>query len=149
MTRIEGFRMGNKIGSATKLASHDGRTPRGHLALDCKQMRVFARQERMGGDLTLEAGGPAAGDCSGACGTMAVRREAVIFDQVAVALDHSCFALGTASVFPFTDSAGKISGIDVAPAGLASDFNGAQQIFGGGVARVGHLIVAVEGSDVP
>src|SRR5580658_1859214 len=90
---------------------------------DCNQKLALAWKERMGGDLTLEAGGPAAGD-------------------------WGC-AVGASRVFPFADHAGEIAGVDVAKSGLAADFDGAQQVFGVGVARIGHLIVAVEGGDVP
>ncbi len=40
-----------------------------------------------------------------------------------------------ACVFPIADHAGKIAGVDVAQAGLVADFDGAQQVFGVGIAR--------------
>ena len=46
-----------------------------------------AWRERVGGDLAFEVGGPAAGDCGGAGGAAAIFGEAIVFDQVAVALD--------------------------------------------------------------
>ena len=57
--------------------------------------------------------------------------------------------MGAARVFPGADCAGEIAGVDVAKAGLAGDFDGLQKIVGGGVARGGHFVIAVEGSDVP
>src|SRR5258708_712864 len=59
------------------------------LILDCKQKRASARRERIGGDLTFEAGRPSARNRGGAMRTTAIRCEAIVFDQVAVALDHS------------------------------------------------------------
>src|SRR6266851_8970857 len=105
----------------------------------------------MGGDLTFEAGGPAAGDRGGTFGAAAVFGEAVVFDEVAVTLDYGVVAVRTARVFPFADHAGKISSVDVTKARLAADFDGAQQVVSGRVARdiVLHLIVAVEGGHVP
>src|SRR5580704_319890 len=121
------------------------------MLLDCKQKRTLPRQERTGGNLTLEAGGPAARDRGCAVGTGAVGSQAVLFYQVAAAFDQSCMALRAARVFPGADHAGKIASIDVAEARLAADFDGAQQVFGIRVARdiVLHFVVAVKGGDVP
>src|SRR5580704_12082623 len=116
---------------------------------DCKQKRSLARQERMGGDLACEAGGPATGNWSGTLGTVAIRGEAVIFDQVAVALDQRLLALRTARVFPRADQTGKIASIDVAKTRLAADFAGSQQVFRVRVAGIGHFVVAVKGGDMP
>ena len=54
-------------------------------------------------------------------------------------------------VFPAADLAGKVSGVDVAEAGLAADFDGLQQICNVGVAGdiILHFVVAVEGGHVP
>src|SRR5580698_11504456 len=100
---------------------------------DCNQKLALAWKERMGGDLTLEAGGPAAGDWGCAVGTVAVLGQAIVFDQVAVAFDQGFIAVGASRVFPFADHAGEIAGVDVAKSGLAADFDGAQQVFGVGV----------------
>jgi len=114
-------------------------------------MRSLARRERVGGDLTFEARGPVTGDWRCTLGAVAVGSEAVVFDQVAVALDQSFIALRAARVFPLADHAGKVAGVDVAKAGLATDFDGAEQVFDVRVARdiVLHFVVAVEGGDVP
>ena len=74
-----------------------------------------------------------------------------MFDQVAVAFDQSFAAVRAARVFPLGDLAGEIAGIDVAEAGLAADFDGAEKVVRGGVARdiVLHFVVAVKGGDVP
>jgi hypothetical protein len=105
----------------------------------------------VGSDLAVEAWGPAAGDCGGAVGATAVGGEAVIFDEIALALDQSLAALRTARVLPIADHARKIAGVDVAQAGLAADIDGAQEVVGGGVARdiVLHFVVAVKSRDVP
>jgi len=57
----------------------------------------------------------------------------------------------TASVFPGADLAGEIAGVDVAKAGLAADFDGAEKVVRGGVAGdiVLHFVIAVKGGDVP
>ena len=54
-------------------------------------------------------------------------------------------------VFPAADLAGKVSGVDVAEAGLAADFDGLQKIFNVGVAGdiVLHFVIAVKGGYVP
>ena len=86
-------------------------------------MRALARQERRERRSTaFEVSRPATGNCRGAVGTAAIGRQAVVLDQIAVALDHSFAALRTARVFPLLDHAGKISSVNVAKAGSAADF---------------------------
>ena len=109
------------------------------------------RNERVRGDLAVEFGGPAAGDLCGAAWAAAFGSEAVVFDQVSVAADQSFIAMRAARVFAIADPAGQISGIDVAQAGFAADFGGAQQVFRRGVALAFalHFVVAVKCGDVP
>ena len=101
--------------------------------------------------MAFETRGPAAGDRGGTVRTVAIGGEAIILDQIAVALDQSFMALRAARVFPLADHAGKIAGVDVAEARLAADFDGLQQIFDSGVAGdiVLHFVIAVKGGDVP
>lgn len=100
-------------------------------------------------NLAFEAWWPSAGNFGGAFRAAAFGGQAIVFYQVAVALYQSFVALRAAGIFPFADFAGKVSSVDVAEAGLAADFYGSEQIFRSGIARVGHLVVTVEGGDVP
>src|SRR5580704_1813527 len=68
---------------------------------DCKQMRALARQERARGDLAFELSRPATGNGRGAVRAAAIGRQAIVPDQIAVALNQSFAALRTARVFPF------------------------------------------------
>jgi len=74
-----------QLSSFARLDSRGRLSP--HELSDCEQLRLIARQERTGGDLTLEVGGPAAGDWALAVGAVAIRGEAVVLDLIAVAFD--------------------------------------------------------------
>src|SRR5580658_179488 len=93
---------------------------------DCNEMRPLLRQERARSDLTVEASRPASRNFRGTVGTTSLCGEAVIFDQITVALDQSFAALRTARVFPVADPTGKVAGVEVAQAGVLADFDGAQ-----------------------
>jgi len=103
----------------------------------------------VGGDLAFEAGGPAAGDCSCTLRAAAVLGKEIVLDQVAVALDQRFVTSWAARVFPLANHAGKVAGVDVAKAGLAADFDGAEQIFRVRVTRAGHFVIAMKSGDVP
>src|SRR5882762_4751910 len=103
----------------------------------------------MRSNLSVEVSGPAAWKLRRATWTSAIGSKPVVFNQVTVTLDQSLAALCAAGIFPLADFTGEISGVDVAQSRLLADFDGAQQIFGTGVAWAGHLVVAVERGDVP
>ena len=109
------------------------------------------RKERTRGDLAVEAGGPASGNQARTTGAATFGSEAVFFDVVSVSSDQSLTALRAACIFPMTDHAGKITGVDVAQSRRPANFGGLQKIFDGGVALVSslHFVVAVEGGHVP
>ena len=91
------------------------------------------RRERAVGDLAVELGGPAAGNLVGTIWAAAFGCQAVVLDEISVAADQSLAALWTTRVFPLSDPAGKIAGIDVTQSCITADFGGAQQILNGGV----------------
>ena len=76
--------------------------------------------------MAFEMSGPAAGDWGGTAGAAAFGSQAVVLNEISVAADQSLAALRAARVFPRSDSAGQISGVDVAQAGLAGDFGGTE-----------------------
>src|SRR4030081_3591291 len=103
----------------------------------------------MRGDLAVEVRGPAAGNLGGTLRTTALWSEAIVFDEIAVALDD-CFAtLRAARVFPVADHARQISGVDVAKSCLLADFDGAQQVGGASIPRIGHFVVTMKCGAVP
>jgi len=106
-------------------------------------------KERARGNLAIEFRCPTTGNFVGATRAVAIRREAIILDQISVAADERFAALRTTGVFPLTDPAGQISGIDEAQAGLTTDFHGTEKVIGRGVARVVHFVVAVKRSHMP
>src|SRR5215471_8149401 len=103
----------------------------------------------MVGDLAFKLPRPAARDRGTAGGATALWSEAVIFNEIAVALDQQFAAVVTASIFQIANHSGQISRIDIFQAGLRSDFGGTQQIFGSGVVGIVHLVVLVKCSHVP
>src|SRR5258708_33007981 len=103
----------------------------------------------MRSDLPVEVGCPAAGNLGGAMGTTALGGKAIVLDQVAVPLDDRFATLWTTCVFPIADHARQISGVDVAKSRLPADFDGAQQIVGPRIPRIGHFVVPMKCSDVP
>src|SRR5258707_5892459 len=103
----------------------------------------------MGGNLAFESRSPAAGNFGRAVGTAAILGEAIIFDQIAVALDQSFVALRAARVFPLANSSWEIAGVDISQPGFATDFDGTQEVIRARVARIGHLVIAVECGNMP
>jgi hypothetical protein len=66
-----------------------------------------------------------------------------------VALDQNLPASDALCVFETLDHARQIAGIDVAQAGVAADFRGADQIFRLRVRGIVHFVVFVERGDMP
>ena len=88
---------------------------------------------------------------AGAIGAATIGGQAVVFDEISVAGDEGFAALRAASIFPVTDHAGKIAGIDIAQSGGLTDFRSLEEIFGRGVALAIalHFVVCVERGNVP
>src|SRR5580704_9373634 len=103
----------------------------------------------MGGNLTFEAGRPAAGNRGRTVRATPVGSKAVVHDHVTVAPDRSLPALRTARIFPLADRSRQIARINIAKSRLLADLDGPQKVFRPRVTRVGHLVIAVESSDVP
>src|ERR1700756_2522688 len=81
---------------------------------DCNQTRGAARQERLGGDLTVKLRRPSARDGAPATWARSLGADPIILDQIAIP-PHDCGgAMTAACVLEIADSAGKIAGIDVA-----------------------------------
>src|SRR5215471_4657079 len=98
----------------------------------------------MVGDLAFKLPRPAAGDRGIAGWATALWSEAIIFNEIAVALDQQFAAVVTASIFQIANHSGQISGIDIFQARLLSDFGGTQQVFGSRVLGIVHLVVLVK-----
>ena len=118
---------------------------------DCKQKPLLRGKKGREVIWPSKRVGPAAGDCGGALGAVAVWGEAVVLDQIAVALDQSFVALRAARVFPFADlaregcrrrcSGGRTGGRFRRRAG---DLRGSCR-----GRLVVHFVIAVKGGDVP
>src|ERR1700733_1330683 len=98
---------------------------------DCKQTGalgclIFVWRERTGSDLAVELRGPAAGNLGGAARAAAFGSQAVVLNEISVTADQRFAALRAAGIFPGTDHAGKISGVDVTKACLLTNFGSAQ-----------------------
>src|SRR3990170_4766780 len=97
-----------------------------------------------------EASGPDARNRRTAFGTVPARlREAVSADVVAGSLYEQCAALGTERVLVEPNPAGQVAGVDETQPGVLPDTRGAQQRRRGRVTVAGHLVVRMEGGDVP
>src|SRR5581483_6411474 len=81
---------------------------------DCKQTRALVWEERAGGDLAIEGGGPASRNLFGAARTPAFCRQAVLLNEIAVAADQGLLAVRAMSVFAVADHCMEICGIDIA-----------------------------------
>ena len=115
-----------------------GRTPcQMFLATcDCKQTRALVWKERLRGDLTIEPGSPTAGNLRGALRAMAVRRQVVVLDQIAVTANQCLATIWAMSVFPVAHHARQVPWIDITQARLPPDLGRAEKIFRRGVARI-------------
>src|SRR5579864_265100 len=112
-------------------------------------MRPTMGEEGIISNLPLEPRTPSSRNLRRAMGAAALRRNPIIFNHVPVALDEGLFALRTTGILPFPNHAREISGIDVTKSSLPPDFDGTQQIVRARIARAGHLVVLVEGRDMP
>src|SRR5579862_2579084 len=81
--------------------------------------------------------------------TTAVGRDPIRANQVAVAIDQSGLALGTAGVLPLADAAGQVAGVDKAQAFFRANLGGPHECLWRGRLRVGHPVILVERRDVP
>jgi len=73
----------------------------------------------------------------------------IVGDKVSVTADQRLVALGAARVFPLFDHAWEIASVDVAETCVAADIDRAQEVFDGRISLILHLVIRVEGSDVP
>src|SRR5450631_130792 len=114
-------------------------------------MGTFVWKERAGRDLAIELSGPATGDLAGTTGASAFGSQTVVFDEISEPADQSLAASRAACVFPMSDLAWKIAGIDVTQPRCLTNFGSLEQVFGSGVSLAVslHFVVGVKGSDVP
>src|SRR5437879_5785619 len=75
--------------------------------------------------------------------------EPIVEDSVADPVDQRGLAAGTAGVLVTAHPAGQVAGIHVLEAGRLADPRRTEQGLDGSVVRVLHLVVLVEGGDVP
>ena len=80
---------------------------------------------------------------------MAVGGEAIVFDEVAAALNESIATVVAARVFVFPDHARQIAGVNKAQSRLLPDFDGAQQVARLRVFGIFHIVVFVKCSYMP
>src|SRR5436853_6550772 len=82
------------------------------------------RRRLVGGPAPLR---PNPGDASVAGRAAAVRSDALLFDRVAGALDQQIAAIRAVGVFPATDPAWEVAGVDEPESGARPDLAGAHQ----------------------
>src|SRR5689334_15974144 len=100
-------------------------------------------------NLALERGCPAPRNVRAAARAAALRREPVLANEVAVALNQHLAAVRTPGIFEMSDFTRKISRVDVTESGLPSDRRRPFEGCGRGAFPIRHLIVLMESRDVP
>src|SRR5215470_10261695 len=106
-------------------------------------------KERARGDLAFELRGPSARNRLLTSRTLAIGRQAIVFDEIAVPTNQSFIASWTAGVFPLAHHTGKISGIDVAESSITADFSGTEQVLHARVTLIVHFVVGVKCGHMP
>lgn len=104
---------------------------------------------RLIGCLSAERISPDARDFQSAFRTMAVRREGMLKDSVAIAAYEKVPAAGAIGIYQATGLFRQIPGVDIMQSGLSSNFGCTLQVLRGRLSCGLHLVVWVKRVQVP